>query len=240
MSSLESALQILGLLGPDRPVLRVGEVCRLLDIPKSSVSRLLRTLADSEMLERAGEGGYRAGTVSLRLAALYRARHDMREAAMAALDGLVERFGFTGFVSVLSGSEIVLLHVRQGSHPLRYVREEGTRLPAWQTAMGHVLLARLPDATVASRLRDAGAIDLPRLQGELAAVRERGFILAGSVLTRGATTIAAAVTDPGSGEPIAVALAYIDTAIDERCRNEMTAAILDAVRALETVSVPSE
>ncbi len=31
MSSLESALQILDLLGPDRPVLRVGEVCRLLD-----------------------------------------------------------------------------------------------------------------------------------------------------------------------------------------------------------------
>src|ERR1700761_5990487 len=117
MSSLESALQILDLLGPDRPVLRVGEVCRLLDIPKSSVSRLLRTLADAEMLDRAEDGGYRAGPGSARLATLYHARHGMREAVTAALDGLVERFGFTGFVSALAGSSIVLLHVRQGSHP---------------------------------------------------------------------------------------------------------------------------
>jgi DNA-binding IclR family transcriptional regulator len=37
MSSAENALKILSLLGPERPVLRVGEVCRELGIPKSSV-----------------------------------------------------------------------------------------------------------------------------------------------------------------------------------------------------------
>jgi DNA-binding IclR family transcriptional regulator len=236
MSSLESALHILRLLGPDRPVLRVGEVCRLLDMPKSSVSRLLRTLAASEMLDRAGDGGYRAGPACVRLATLYRARHAMREAVIAELDGLVQRFGFTGFVSVLSGSAIVLVHVRQGSHPLRYVRDEGTRLPAWQTAMGHVLLARLPDSAIDARLRDAGEIDFVRLRRDLAAVRNRGFILAGSVLTQGATTIAAAVTDPASGEPIALALAYADTAADAPCREAMTTAILNAVRDLEELS----
>ncbi len=201
---------------------------------KSSVSRLLRTLGESELLERAEDGSYCAGPRALQLAALYRARYGMREAVIETLDGLVTHFGFTGFVSVLSGSSIVLLHVRQGSHPLRYVREEGTRLPAWQTAMGHVLLARLPDAAVADRLRDAGPIDLARLRRALASVRRRGFILAGSMLTRGVTTIAAAVTETPSGEPIALALAYADTAVDARGRDEMTAAILDSARRLES------
>ena len=233
MSSLESALHILDLLGPDRPVLRVSEVCRALGMAKSTVSRLLRTLADSKLLDRAEDGSYRAGPRAVQLAALYRARHGIREAVIETLDGLVARFGFTGFVSVLSGSSIVLLHVRQGSHPLRYVREEGTHLPAWQTAMGHVLLARLPDALVADRLQDAGPIDLAQLRRALAAVRRRGFILAGSVLTRGVTTIAAAVTEADLAQPIALALAYADTAADARSREEMTAAILDAVRRLE-------
>lgn len=236
MSSLESALHILDLLGPDRPVLRVSEVCRSLDMPKSTVSRLLRTLAASELLDRENDGGYHAGPGAVRLAALYRMRHGMRETVIETLDALVMRFGFTGFVSVLSGSSIVLLHVRQGSHPLRYVREEGTRLPAWQTAMGHVLLARLPDAAVAERLQDAGPIDLTQLRRTLTAVRRRGFIVAGSVLTRGATTIAAAVTETASGEPIALALAYGDTAVDAHGRDEMTAAILDAARRVETCS----
>jgi DNA-binding IclR family transcriptional regulator len=68
-------------------------------------------------------------------------------------------------------------------------------LPAWQTAIGHVLLARLPNAALAARLRDAGEINLARLRRELAAARRRGVILVGCVLTREAITIAAAVSD---------------------------------------------
>ena len=237
MSSLESALQILDLLAPGRRSLRVSEVCRRLDMPKSSVSRLLRALAESGLLERAEDGGYDVGPRAVRLAALYDGRHGMREAVVRALDRLVEEFGFTGFVSALSGSAIVLLHVREGTHPLRYVREAGTRLPAWKTAMGHVLLARLSEAAVANRMRDAPDVDLARLQRELAAVRRRGFVLAGSVLTQGATTIAAAITDPASREPIALALAYPDSAADSNCREAMTAAILASVRNMQGAEI---
>jgi DNA-binding IclR family transcriptional regulator len=234
MSSLESALQILDLLAPDRPRLRVGEVCRALDMPKSSVSRLLRTLSDSGLLDRAEDGSYLAGPRSVGLAGLYQSRHGIRREVEQALDGLVEKFGVTGFVSVLSGSAITLLYVRQGSNPLRYVREEGTRLPAWQTAMGHVLLATLTESEVASRLRDVPDIELARLEEEVGAVRRRGFVLAGSVLTPGATTIAAAVTDPRSGEPIALALAFPNAAVGAMHRKEMTAAILAAAQRLRS------
>ncbi len=226
MSSLDNALQILDLLGPARPVLRVGEVCRDLALPKSSVSRLLRTMGEAGFLDRADDGGYRVGPRAVPLAAMYIGRHSMLQAVEAALAELVEAFGFTGFASVLSGRDIVLLRVIQGSHALRYVRDAGTRLPAAQTAMGHVLLARLDDEEVATRFRGAADIDLPRLQAALAAARQRGFVLAGSVLTSGATTIAAALADPISGEPIALALAYPDIAVDAALKAQITQALL--------------
>lgn len=236
MSSLENALQILDLLGPARPVLRVGEVCRDLALPKSSVSRLLRSMGDAGLLDRAGDGGYRAGPRAVPLAALYAGRHSMLRAVEAALGELIEAFGFTGFASVLSGRDIVLLRVIQGSHPLRYVRDEGTRLPAARTAMGHVLLARLNDEAVAARFRGAADVDLARLRADLVATRERGFILAGSVLTAGATTIAAALADPASGEPIALALAYPDSAVGPALKARITRAVLAHAQRLDLAS----
>jgi DNA-binding IclR family transcriptional regulator len=233
MSSLENALQILDLLGPARQVLRVGEVCRDLALPKSSVSRLLRTMGDAGLLDRADDGSYCAGPRAVPLAELYTGRHTMLRAAEVALAQLTEQFGFTGFASVLSGRDIVLLRVLQGTHPLRYVRDAGTRLPAARTAMGHVLLARLEDGAIAARFRGVEGMDVAGLLAELAATRRRGFILAGSVLTAGATTIAAAVNDPASGEPIALALAYPDTAVGASLQAQMTQALLDHAQRLE-------
>lgn len=157
----------------------------------------------------------------------------MLQAVEAALAELIKAFGFTGFASVLSGREIVLLRVLQGSHPLRYVRDVGTRLPASRTAMGHVLLARLDNDEVATRFRGAADVDLARLQADLAATRRRGFVLAGSVLTPGVTTIAAALADPVSGEPIALALAYPDSAVDAVLKALITRTLLAHSRRLD-------
>ena len=233
MSSLENALKILDLLGPGRRVLRVGEVCRDLDLPKSSVSRLLRTMGDAGLLGRAEDGGYSAGPRTVSLAQLYTGQHPMLGHVEAALSTLVARFGFTGFASVLSGRDIVLLRVLQGTHPLRYVRDEGTRLPAAKTAMGHVLLARMTDAAVSERFRDAPDTDLGELLAALAVTRRRGFILAGSVLTAGAATIATAIAAPTGGEPIALALAYPDSAVDTALRASMTQALMSSAERLQ-------
>lgn len=71
MSSLETGLQILNVLSAGRPILRVGEVCRELGIPKSSVSRLMRTLSDFGLLERDPQNqGYVAGPQVLLMANL--------------------------------------------------------------------------------------------------------------------------------------------------------------------------
>jgi DNA-binding IclR family transcriptional regulator len=101
-------------------------------------------------------------------------------------------------------------------------------------------VARFPRSwfLVALDMRQAGRwlVDLAGLLAELAATRRRGFVLTGSVLTAGATMIAAAVNDPASGGPIALALAYLDSAVSPPLQERMAHALLARTRQLECPS----
>jgi DNA-binding IclR family transcriptional regulator len=233
MSSLGNALRLLELLANNRPTLRVGEACRELDIPKSSVSRLLRTLGEAGLLERMPSGGYAAGPRSARLADLYWSRHRLPSVVDDALDALVGEFGFTGFASILAGRQIVLLRVVQGSYPLRYVREIGTRLPAWRTAMGRALLAGLPDAEVCVRLEGVPEADLHDVLRSLAGIREHRFVVSESAFTPGATTVAAAIS---AQQPVALGIAYPDSAVAAPLRDRIEKAVVAEAERLSRLA----
>src|SRR5215471_1267418 len=145
-------MRVLKLLDKRRPVLRVGEISRALSLQKSTVSRLLRTLGEHEFLEREQEGqGYTVGRRSLVLSDLYLAGHSLLDRIDAAIDSLVEEFGFVGYAGALSGADIVVLRLKSGRYPLRFVQDVGKRVPAERTAIGRALLARQPDAARGGR-----------------------------------------------------------------------------------------
>src|SRR5690606_16445512 len=102
LSSLQSAIRILHCLSAETPRLRVTELAERLDMPKSTVSRLLRTLSEGGVLDRDHDTReYMAGPVALQLGGLYMARHDLLDLVDEAVCKLVDRFGFTGYVAVL-------------------------------------------------------------------------------------------------------------------------------------------
>jgi len=225
MSSLENALRIMACFDEGRRAVRVAELARDLSLPKSSVSRLLRALAEFRVLERGdSELAYQLGPRISELAELRCAKHSLAELADATVTELVAEFGFTGYVSMLSGADIVLLRVRQGSYPLRHVRDIGTRLPAARTAMGKALLSCSQDDEVLARFSAAlqnGAASEASFLGELATTRRDGFVKARSQLTPGITTIAAAVQAPPRSQPIAIAIAFPDSAVGEVLETQM-------------------
>ena len=233
MSSLENALEVLGLLTANQPVLRVGEVGRKFGLPKSSVSRLLQAMSRSALIEREPGGrGYMAGPLSVRLAELYLARHSLLGLIEEALDRLVGTFGFTGYAAALSGPDVVVLRRKQGSYPLRHIREVGVRVPAISTVAGRTLLARFSDAEALSRLPgvSAGATDgeqyaaVQTLIAELGEARRQRAVIGTSVLAPGITTIAAAIMRV-SESPIVMTLAFPNLAADEALRQAMLAAV---------------
>jgi DNA-binding IclR family transcriptional regulator len=219
MNSLEAAMRVLKLLDKRRPVLRVGEISRALSLQKSTVSRLLRTLSEHEFLERERGGqGYVVGRRALVLSDLYLSGRTLLDRVDAAVDALVEEFGFVGYAGVLSGSDIVVLRLKSGRYPLRFVQDVGQRVPAERTAIGRALMARQADAPRGSRAF---------LGEELARIRRNGWADIESAVIPGIAAVGAAVGDPGRGEALGFALSFPMTATDELLRARMARRVRD-------------
>jgi DNA-binding IclR family transcriptional regulator len=183
MSSLDNALRLLALLRDERPGLRVTDAAIALELPKSSVSRMVSVLVQAGMIERDGERqGFRAGPELFRLGSLYRARIPAEERIDEALRYMVARFPATAYVGVLRGMDLVVLRRHEGFHPVRFIQEPGSVIPAYGTAVGRALLARLPDETLRSALPPflslpSRTVDMSRaaLLKQLGTARRRGF-----------------------------------------------------------------
>jgi DNA-binding IclR family transcriptional regulator len=229
MSSIDNGLRILALLADNRPCLRVGEVARDLDLPKASVSRLLKTLADSGLLERDDrEGGYYIGERALDLGRLYLARHTLLELIGDALDDLVAEFGFTGHAGIVSAGDRVLLMAKQGSYPLQHTGAIAERKPAYDSIIGKAILARMPDEQVLHRLGYSDVEDTKsgvtghQVLEEMRTIRERRIAYSSSLVTPGISSVGGAVADPGRNEIVGLCLSYPTAAADDRLRDRMT------------------
>lgn len=150
--SLANAAAVLHWLKRDRRDVAVSELSTAMNWPKSSTSRLLKDMARLGLLERDETSRrYRAGLLMLELGRQYSAGEPLLEAADAELQEITRQTGYSTGISMLDGTDIVVLRSRAGSNPLRVVTPPGTRGPAAANSTGRVLLARLPDEEIARR-----------------------------------------------------------------------------------------
>jgi DNA-binding IclR family transcriptional regulator len=216
-------MRMLALLTRDRSVLRVGELCRDLDLPKSSVSRLLRTMSEFGLIERqARDLGYVAGPRALGLADLYLERHTLLDLIDDSLDALVTEFGFVGYAAILVEPDIMVLRLKHGAYPLRLVQEVGKRIPAYRTAIGRALLARMPeDVALAVVLGGPDRVSEREVRTILGDARTRGICEITGAVIPGIAAIGAAVAHPDRSEQLGFAISYPMTAADDSLQVRM-------------------
>src|SRR5215831_2315174 len=148
MSALTNAIQILRCFSTRRPDLSFADVMALTGKPKSSTSRLLRSLRDCGLLEQdAHTRRYRPGLLTFELGRLHRAHDDLIGTAERELREVCARTGHTGYIAVLDGFEQVVLRIVPGSNPLRVVNP-----PGHATSNGRAMLARLSDDDIRARV----------------------------------------------------------------------------------------
>ncbi len=233
MSSLDKALQILGCYSAQRVVLGVTEVAADLGLPKSSVSRMMKSMAESGLLEPSQERrGYSPGPLAFRLGNLYLKDDKFLELVERAVGRLVDEFGLTGYIGILDGADVVLVGVRQGTYPVRLVLPKGKRLPAHVTAVGVALLARLSDEDV-QQLHPGEIVYGETEQVNSSAdilelarrARDDGFARTVGITYRGFNALAVAVANENDGHLISYSLSCpqeLDTPeLNERMRRRM-------------------
>jgi DNA-binding IclR family transcriptional regulator len=179
--SLDRALTLLTELA--RGPKTLDQLAERIDVHKSTVLRLLRTLETRRFVQRADVRHYRLGTALFDLANRALEDRDVRRSVAPALRWLNELTGHTVHLASYEGGEAVYIDKYDGRHSVRMYSRIGRAAPLHCTAVGKVLLAELPD-----RRTVAEAMDYPQLTAttitnardylaELDRVREQGYAL---------------------------------------------------------------
>src|SRR6266540_5700317 len=185
LSSVRAAARLLCTFSATERELGVSELARRLGLSKSTVHRLLTTLAAEHLIElNPRTGRYRLGIKMYELGTVVSSHLELHEAVAMYIDELRAQTGETVHVGVLDGSEVVYIERRESLRTLRHMVDfVGHRNHAHCTACGKVLLAALPEADLERLLVDGGLArrttfsitDPEALRHELATVRERGY-----------------------------------------------------------------
>ncbi len=138
----------------DRPDgVSVGDVAARTGLSRAAVRRLLITL---EMQGYATHNGpvYRLGSRVLRLGFAFLSSHSLPALAQPVLEEISSVIRESSSLSILEGYDIVYLARSATRRVMSVGISVGTRLPAYCTSMGRVLLAALPDDDVEIFLAD--------------------------------------------------------------------------------------
>jgi IclR family pca regulon transcriptional regulator len=144
---------------------------------------------------------------------------------------------------VLDRDEILIVERVEDRQILGMRLHVGSRLPAYCTSVGHVLLAGLPVHEVARRLEGVSLVvhgpstitSLPRLLQRLEEVRAQGYALSDEELAVGHRAVAAPVRD-WNGDVIAAINVSVPSArvSADEMRERVSPLVREAARAIES------
>lgn len=196
---LQRAVQILDALRVQRAGLSIREVAREVDLPKSTVQRLLKELVGTDMAAQDEvTRKYRLGPRTLALGMAYQRRLDLRGVALPYLTRLRDELEETVGLSVPLGRELMHLDQVECTARLRATFEVGRPLPLWSGAPSRVLMMELTDDEVRAIAADRSHVDYRPVNAPttdevvagVAETRQRGYAMAFEETIAGVNTIA--------------------------------------------------
>ncbi|MBI3310514.1 MAG: IclR family transcriptional regulator [Serratia liquefaciens] len=191
------AAKILDALGEKPNGMSLGEIAQAVDLPRSTVQRIVNAL-DSVQLVRGGVGGVRLGPSLLRLIA--RVHTEVVAIAEPWLQALSDATGETVSLARASGLQLAIVHYIVADRELRVVPRIGMNLPLYSTSGGRALLALDSDDAARELLGEAYMAvtdltirDFPALLEHLTEIRRTGLAYDREETLEGISMIAVAI-----------------------------------------------
>lgn len=205
VKSSERTLEILEHLASVGNRRTLGELSRDLQVPKSSLHAILRTMQEKGWIQTDATGArFGLGVRALLVGTSYLDADDVVSLTSGALSQLAEQTGETVHLGRLDGPDIVYLAKRESKHPLRLFSAIGRRLPAHATALGKAMLSMQDPEYVRTTLPDPlpaltshTIVDHDELLEHLELTRERGYAIDDEETTQGIRCIAVPLRSEG-------------------------------------------
>jgi IclR family pca regulon transcriptional regulator len=209
VQSLERGLAVIRAFGAENPELTLSDVARATGLSRAAARRFLLTLAELGYV-RADGARFSLRPRVLELGYAYLSGLGLQEVALPHMEALVASVNESSSISVLDDTEVVYVVRVPTRRIMAITLAVGSRLPAYATSMGRVLLAALPDDELDERLARTEILPLtPRtvaneeqLRASLARARQDGFATVDHELEVGVRSAAAPIRD-SSGAVVA-------------------------------------
>ncbi len=204
VQSLERGLAVIRAFDAEHSEMRLSEVAAATGLTRAAARRFLLTLVELGYV-RVDDGRFSLRPRVLDLGYAYLSSLSFAEIAQPHMEVLVRKLNESSSISVLDDTDVVYV-VRVPTHRIMTITlAVGTRLPAFATSMGRVLLSQLPAEELEQRLARIEMRKLTphtlttkkALREELTRVAEQGYAMVDQELEQGLRSAAVPVRDAG-------------------------------------------
>jgi IclR family pca regulon transcriptional regulator len=240
IDSVEKALRLLQSFSGEAPAMSVSEAAAATGLTRATARRLLLTFERLGFAETDGRRFQLTPRV-LRLGYGYLAALPFWEHAQSHMRALSDEVRESSSLATLDGGEIVYVARVPASRMMTVTFNVGSRLPAYPTSMGRVLLAALPaaelesylDTTRLERLTAHTITGRAALEAELARVAGQGYALVDGEREEGVRSAAAPVRNAAGGVIAALNVSANAARVPvERLRDEFVPRLLETAEAI--------
>ncbi len=242
MAALEKGLAVIECFDAAHDKLTIADVARATELSRAAARRCLLTLAKIGYAEFDGKF-FRLTPRVLRLGHAWLASAALPQLVQPFLERLSEETHESSSASLLDGHEIVYIARSAQRRIMSVGLSVGTRLPAFCTSMGRVLLAARDPADARARilagrpraLTPHTVTDPDRLAAILAEVRAQGYCIVDQELELGLISIAMPLINT-RGE--VVAAVNLSGQVQRSSAEEMAERFLPGMRQLQALLRP--
>jgi IclR family pca regulon transcriptional regulator len=234
VASLQKGLEVLTCFDRLHPRLNVSDVARRTGTSPASARRALLTLQALGYLDGDGKHFWMLPK-SLLVASAYLSSRPATSLAQPLLDALSERTRESASLAKLLDDHVIIIARSTARRSLSVGLGIGSRLPAYCSALGRMLLAALPPRVVREQVRGMKLepltprtiVEPDQVIAQIAAARERGYSICDGELEIAVRSMAVPVFNRAGD---AVAAMSIAVRADRASVSEMTENFLPALR----------
>ncbi|MGG5253203.1 IclR family transcriptional regulator [Neobacillus sp. SM06] len=230
IQSVDRALRIITYVSQKKDGMGVTELASLLDLNKSSIFKLLSTLAAHDFIEQDQETKkYKLGYKYLELSSMLLESLDLRTQAKPYLKELESATNEVIHLVVYDQGEVVYIEKLEGTETLRTHSRVGKRASMHCTSVGKVILAHLPGDEAAEIIAKKGLekhtektiTDPTIFVKELQKIRKQGYGVEMEENEEGITCIAVPIFDHKGDITAAVSISGPSTRMTEKRLEEL-------------------
>jgi DNA-binding IclR family transcriptional regulator len=231
--STQRLLALLDQFSTEQPTHTVEGLSEAINVPRSTVYRLVSLLKGHELLEQAGESRYQLGPKAIMMGYVARSTVDLADIWRPGLERLASESRETALVLRRIGDAAVCVDRVECDHPVRLSFEVGKAMPLHTGAGAKVLLAGSP-AEVRDRYIECAVppAQRARLRAELDAIASQGWGESRAEVDPGIWAVAAPILQDRDGRCLAISVAVPEYRLDAARRDELIGQARDIAAGL--------